>query len=761
MSAGKGIIAGSPVPPAIPLLDVALNLALIAIPVFACRPDKRPVTKNGFLDATTDPAAIRTMFAIPAAQLIGVPTGVASGFDVLDFDYRHGAEAWETANQHRLPETRVHETMSGGRHLLFKHDPQVRNSAGRIAPGIDVRGEGGYVIMPPSPGYRIISDADVAEWPEWLLTPGLVLPKPAAERPISSGVFSPVSDERFEKWIVSILRNVAAAREGEKHWILLKSATILGGMQAEAGFTDTAIWERLREALPDTVDDWESAKKTALDGLQRGRAKPTSLEDRPRSNPIRIEGPPVALDDVPPSDPGDYWQGDEGVVVPFRASKADDDKPDAERSASLPKWQQYLQTDQHAQVIPNLANAALALRQAPELLGLLGFDEMSRDAVVTRDLPGSKMAKVPDRRPLQDVDVSAIQEWLQRHELRRIGKDTVHQAVDLVARERAYHPVRDYLTGLRWDGTERIYRWLSDYLGARNTPYTAAIGRWFIIGMCARVMRPGCKCDHMPVFEGDQGAKKSTACSILGGPWFSDGLPDLHSDPVRVSMHLRGKWLIEVAEMSSIGKAEAGALKAFLTQAEERYTPKYGRNEVIEPRQCVFIGTTNKSAYLRDETGGRRFWPVKTGTLDVESLTRDRDQLFAEAMVEFLRGEHWWPGAEFEKQHIHPEQENRYEADAWESAITNWLAEWSAAKAKTLKGLRERVWIPDVLEEAEKAEKANRVTTLRVAREALSVETPKLGTADQRRITGILQRIGWVAGRDMDGRWWEPASPGP
>jgi predicted P-loop ATPase len=271
------------------------------------------------------------------------------------------------------------------------------------------------------------------------------------------------------------------------------------------------------------------------------------------------------------------------------------------------------------------------------------------------------------------------------------------------------------------------------------------------------VMRPGCKCDHMPVFEGEQGTKKSTACSILGGPWFSDGLPDLHSDRVRVSMHLRGTWLIEIAEMSSIGKADAAALKAFLTQREERYTPKYGRNEVIEPRQCVFVGTTNKSAYLRDETGGRRVWPVKTGTVNIGALTRDRDQLFAEAMVEFREGEHWWPDADFEKQHIQPEQENRYEADAWESVITNWLAEWSAAKTEALKNVHERVWTPEGREKAEENEKKNRVTTLRVAREALSIETPKLGTADQRRITAALQRVGWVAARDMDGRWWEPA----
>jgi predicted P-loop ATPase len=249
----------------------------------------------------------------------------------------------------------------------------------------------------------------------------------------------------------------------------------------------------------------------------------------------------------------------------------------------------------------------------------------------------------------------------------------------------------------------------------------------FLVAMVARVMKPGCKCDYMLVLEGTQGALKSSACAILGGMWFSDNLPELHhGDAVRLSTHLRGRWLIEIGEMSSIGKAEAGTLKAFLTQTVERYVPKFGRNEVIEPRQCCFIGTTNKTAYLRDETGGRRFWPVKVDVVDLDRLARDRDQLFAEAVVAYRDGETWWPAPAFEREHIAPQQEARYEADVWEELIEHWV------------GSRLRC------------------TIAQVAREALHFEVSRIGTADQRRIGAALERSGWTRAKRGTGgtRWW-------
>ena len=393
-----------------------------------------------------------------------------------------------------------------------------------------------------------------------------------------------------------------------------------------------------------------------------------------------------------------------------------------------PTWLDTAQRTDRGEPLGNVANAMLALRHDSNLAEAFAYDMMQRTGFVVGSLLGSDDTNGPGLRPIRDVDVSRVQEYLQLAGLPRLGKDTAHQAVDLRATERAFHPVRNYLDGLRWDGKNRLDQWLVTYLGAADTPYVRGIGTMFMVCMVARIMNAGCKADYMLILEGPQGLRKSTACSILGGAWFSDSLPDIRTAGKDVSQHLNGKWLIEVAEMSAMDRAEAAALKAFITRPVERYRPSYGRKDVDDPRQCVFIGTTNKEVYLRDETGGRRFWPIKVTSINTDALKSDRDQLFAEAVMLYRAGHQWWPTQQFEAEHIKPQQEARYEADAWEGSIGCFLAS-----------------------------RTGKVKVMDVAKGALFIETPRLGTADQRRITAAMERLGWERGSRGDNgeRFWQ------
>jgi predicted P-loop ATPase len=235
--------------------------------------------------------------------------------------------------------------------------------------------------------------------------------------------------------------------------------------------------------------------------------------------------------------------------------------------------------------------------------------------------------------PVTDIDPINVMVWLSQRWRFEPAKNKVADAIEEIAGRNRFHPVREYLNSLEWDGEPRLDRWLATYLGAKaKEPYLSAVSRKVLCAMVARVFRPGIKFDHVLVLEGKQGVGKSSVVNILGGKWTLDATLNLRDkDSVQ---SLFGRWIVELGELTGIKHADLETMKAFISRGTDHIRVSYGRWAQDYPRQCIFVGTTNEEQYLKDSTGERRFWPVRTrSTLyDMEGLRRDRDQLFAEAV---------------------------------------------------------------------------------------------------------------------------------
>lgn len=207
------------------------------------------------------------------------------------------------------------------------------------------------------------------------------------------------------------------------------------------------------------------------------------------------------------------------------------------------------------------------------------------------------------------------------------------------ARRIGFHPVVEYLAGLRWDGVPRIGGWLAAYGGAEDTAFVRAVGALALIAAVRRVRQPGVKFDEMLVLEGAQGTNKSSALKVLAvsEEWFTDDMP-LNAKAQQVIEILSGKWIVEAGELNGMRRGGIDQLKGFLSRTHDKARMAYDRLESEVARQCIIVGTTNDRRYLRDTTGGRRFWPVAVERFDLEALRRDRDQLWAEAAAREAEG---------------------------------------------------------------------------------------------------------------------------
>lgn len=300
--------------------------------------------------------------------------------------------------------------------------------------------------------------------------------------------------------------------------------------------------------------------------------------------------------------------------------------------------------------------------------GVVACNEFSMTDSYTEDTPWGGMRDAE----LRDIDTVRIKAWLSRNYRVEPSDDKINQALMQIADENRFHPVRDFLDGLEWDGKPRIDSWLEKYLRAKGPgAYLRAVGRKTIVAMIARVMNPGVKFDQVLILEGVQGCGKSTAVRILADPWFSDATLNLADKDAVLAM--RSSWVLELGELSAMRRADVNTLKEFVSRQIDRIRAPYGRRVEAYPRQCIFIGTTNSSEYLKDTTGNRRFWPVSVGQVDFESLEQDRNQLLAEAKFSWEMGEKLYLDSHAERAEAEAQQYQRTLEDEWVGVIAEYM----------------------------------------------------------------------------------------
>jgi predicted P-loop ATPase len=368
----------------------------------------------------------------------------------------------------------------------------------------------------------------------------------------------------------------------------------------------------------------------------------------------------------------------------------------------------------------------LAFRCVPEWAGKLWFDVFHQRTVLRGEPPWGS----DDGERIWDDDCDRrAAEWLHHVPEICVATKVVTEAIETVAREQRFHPIVDYLQRCLWDSEPRLDDWAIHYLGAQPDPayrpgdeigakrwsdqlaYIRAVSSRWMISAVARVMEPGCKADCALALEGKQGLMKSTSIRVLAHPWFTDEIPELGTKDAAIQ--LAGTWILELGELSSMRAGRVDRVKAFMSRSADKFRPPYGRRTIEQPRQCVFVGTVNDSAYLPDDTGNRRWWPLKCTKIDIDGLREVRDQLWAEARDRYLAGEKWFLDTIELNRTAAEEASSRYQEDPWHQTVHDWLRS------------RTDVSVNDVL------------------REALFRTVDKLEQRDLNRVARCLRAMGW------------------
>lgn len=728
---------------------IALRYATLGFAVFPLAPNSKiPLISKekggrGCHDATRDIEQIETWWKKSPKANVAIATGPVSGCWVLDVDPQTSPDgaAWLAAMELAhgpLPATPEARTLKGGRHLLFRWNDEfpvgnrvnfAQGEDGKKIEGIDARGDGGYIVAAPSfvseskkgqlweGKYEWLADrkpssTPVADAPAWLLDQ-------VVHKRQSQTQAEYVPRERREgdgfayghKALDAECHAIMTAAPGGQDNQIVSSGFKIGQLVAGGEIPTQDAEDALVNAamaIPGQTKTHEIIADKVKRAMAAGSEKPRQAPARPERpagrRRLHVVGGTAAL---PKHDP------ETGEII-------DDDAPPIAASTE-PKWFEradwamglrWSLKDDGGLRPQSLNNLTLMLEYHPQLAERFSLNRFSYEVWIRGGLPCDD-GEEPTRE-LHDNDEVALAGWLNTLGLMP-GVQTVGQAIRLVASRQSFDPVEDYLLALKWDGRRRIGKWLTYYAGAESTDYTDAVGAKFMISAVARVLEPGCKVDTMLVLEGPQGLKKSTlARALFGSEWFSDQVGDVTSK--ESAIQIQGLWCIEVAEMDQFSRADDRAVKSFLSRLDDRYRPPYGRGTIKRARRCVFIGTINPegSGWLKDSTGGRRYWPVTVTAIDIQAVMFDRDQLWAEAVARYRENEPWWLEAH-EEAAAKAEQAARQTEDLWDKKIAAWVAERGPEAA---------------------------FTNSDVVDEALSIALDKRDFRVEKRVGAILTRMG-------------------
>ncbi|MEK6709126.1 MAG: VapE domain-containing protein [Nitrospinota bacterium] len=412
---------------------------------------------------------------------------------------------------------------------------------------------------------------------------------------------------------------------------------------------------------------------------------------------------------------GEWWGKAEPIVTAYKAQLAAKivtrnghssahvgEAPEEDGGPALPSWRKLglILTEKGAPVA-NIENALRVLQGCPEFRGAVWFDSFHQKIFLTWRGP---------RREWTDLETLRLTSFMQGEiGILNLSDDKAGKALVVFAHKDERSEPRDWMNSLTWDGMSRIEQFLEDSFGADGSAYIRAASRNFWISMAARVYLPGCKVDTMPVLEGPQGILKSTALKVIGGPWFAEVSESVTSKDFYLA--LQGKLLLEISELDSFSRADITAVKRALSCVSDRFRAPYERSARDWPRRCVFAGTTNRAAWHSDESGARRFWPIRCTEIRLDLIKQNLGQLFAEAVVRFKAGEFWW---EMPPEETARAQAERRQEDPWEEAVREFVE------------TRATVRVPEVLDNC------------------LFIRKGEQSKADEMRIAKILVTLGWV-----------------